>query len=186
MPLRTRKPKMEIEITEQVLASPIESDLMDQEPLFPAGLWKKGAPKTRKKRAAKPAVAPEAVPVAVPTGVRFVELTTANVIKMELDDGRDVRGAFVKLAPRLARSERAGFDGTEMVKALRARGAAAVSLTPIIIPDRSAAPEAKAKGQQRVDERDEVRSWFGDEAQRDPVVGEALQGCLQILDDVGF
>lgn len=176
MPPRTRKPQ--IEITGQVLGPPIEMDFMDPEPVAPVQ-------KARKKRAAKPAVAAEAVPAAMPSGVRFVELTTANVIRMELDDGRDVRGAFVKLAPRLARSERAGFDGTEMVKALKARGAAAVALTPVIIPDRSAAPEAKAQGQ-RVDERAEVRSWFGDEAQRDPVVGEALQGCLQILDDVGF
>jgi hypothetical protein len=115
--------------------------------------------------------------------LRFVELPTAPLIKLERDDGRCVEGAFVKLAPRLRRSERAAFDASAATKALLGRGAVAVAIAPVLLPDEVARVEVGA-APRRVDARDEIRSWFGSELGDEPA--SAMQGCMQILDQVGL
>lgn len=115
--------------------------------------------------------------------LRFVELPTAPLIKLERDDGRSVEGAFVKLAPRLRRSERAAFDAVAATKALLERGAVAVVIAPVLLPDEVARVETDMTPR-RVDARTEVRAWFGDEPSEENTF--ALEGCMQILDQVGL
>lgn len=112
--------------------------------------------------------------------VRFVEVPTAPLIKLEVDDGRSVAGAFVKLAPRLRRSERASFDAAAAVRALAARGAVAVVVAPVIIPD----DVERRPSAGRVDARGEVLAWFGEQMSEDAV--EAAKQCMRILDEVGL
>lgn len=117
--------------------------------------------------------------------VQFVEVPTAAVLKLELDDGRDVAGAFVRLTPRLRRSEREAFDVAAAERSLLKRGAAAAVAVPITIPDKVDGPipsSDRSKG--RVDARAEVDAWFGREPSEDAAV--ARDACLAILDEVGL
>jgi hypothetical protein len=113
--------------------------------------------------------------------VRFVEVPTARVLKLEVDDGSDVRGSFVKLVPRLRRSERHGFDAAAAVAGLKARGAAVVVAAPVLVPDQKPPVEV---GTGVVDARAEVSAWFGDTPSGEQA--KALRGALQILDEVGL
>jgi hypothetical protein len=121
------------------------------------------------------------------TTLRFVELPTASLIKLERDDGRNVEGAFVKLTPRLRRSERAAFDASAATKALLGRGAVAVTVAPVLLPDEVGRPVVVGESHRRVDAREEVRTWFAEEhADVTPEKESACEGCIQILDQVGL
>lgn len=113
--------------------------------------------------------------------VRFVELPTSPVLKLDCDDGRPVDGAFVRLAPRLRRSERGAFDAALARQTLKSRGAVVVVTSPVLIPDESGSRPAR---QRHVDERAELRAWFGDSP--DAEATEALDGCLRIVDELRF
>jgi len=120
--------------------------------------------------------------------VRFVGVPTVSLLKLESDDGkRRFDGAFVKLAPKLRRSERAGFDAAAAVRSLLERGAVAAVAVPVTIPDAGAVPEAKEERAQHTDPRLAVRTWFYESGiPESPESLAALDGCLRILDEVGL
>ena len=121
-----------------------------------------------------------------PTGtvVRFHEVPTARVLKVGSLDGVDVFGCYVKFAPRLRRSERSTLDAATIVEDLKAFGAVAAVVAPVVIPDEVTAPVEAPSADQSVDARAEVSAWFGEEP--DDERAEALRTCLRILDQVGF
>lgn len=116
------------------------------------------------------------------SSVRFVVLPSSPVIKLESDDGRCVDGAFVRLAPKLRRSEREAFDASAAKQLLRDRGAIAVVTSPVMLPDDEARPRRSRS--QNVDARDEIRAWFG--AAPSAEAAEAREGCLRIVDELRF
>ena len=111
---------------------------------------------------------------------RRVEVGTAEVLRLEVDDGRDVRGAYVRLAPRLRSSERRAFDAAGAVDSLRARGAAAAVFSPTTVPDAVGREEAP----RGVDARAEAAAWFGPAPEGD--AAEALAEVLRLIDGVGL
>jgi hypothetical protein len=116
--------------------------------------------------------------------VRFVTVPTAALIKLEVDDGRDVTGAFVRLSPRLRRSERAAFDVSAAERGLYDRGAIVAVAAPVMIPDTQETKRSAKQAAASVDARAELSAWFGDEPSDE--AAEALRGCLAILDEVGL
>lgn len=121
---------------------------------------------SRKRRAAK---------------VRRVEVGTSEVLRLEADDGRDVRGAYVRLAPRLRSSERRAFDAAGAVDALRARGAAAAVFSPTTVPDAVGRERAPAG---HLDARAEVDAWFGPAPEA--AEAEAKAEVLRLIDGAGL
>jgi hypothetical protein len=113
---------------------------------------------------------------------RFVHVPTADVLKLESDDGRSLEGAFVRYAPKLRRSERCAFDAAEIRRAFKARGAAVVITSPVLLPD-AVSPADEVSGTY-IDPREELRAWFGADSSAESV--EALEGCLRILDELRF
>jgi hypothetical protein len=120
--------------------------------------------------------------------VRFVRVPTGSLLKLEIDDGkRRFDGAFVKLTPRLRRSERASFDAAAAVKSILDRGAVAAVAVPVTIPDSGAIPEAKADRAQHTDPRLAVRTWFYEAGIPESEESlAAIDACLRILDEVGL
>lgn len=113
---------------------------------------------------------------------RFVQVPTADVLKLEHDDGRSLKGAFVRYAPKLRRSERGSFDAAEIRRTFKARGATVVITSPVLLPDLIATADVDSGT--HVDPREELRAWFGADSSDEGV--EALEGCLRILDELRF
>lgn len=114
--------------------------------------------------------------------VRFVHVPTADVLKLESDDGRELKGAFVRYSPKLRRSERGSFDAAEIRRAFKARGATVVITSPVLLPDLISPTDVDSGT--HVDPREELRAWFGADSSDEGV--EALEGCLRILDELRF
>lgn len=114
--------------------------------------------------------------------VRFVKVPTAELLKLDHDDGRDVKGSFVKLAPRLRRSEREAFDTGAAERALLDRGAVAAVAVPVVIPDQVV--QKVVSSARSVDAHAEITAWFGEAPVGDAMA--ALDRCLHILDEVGL
>ena len=126
---------------------------------------------------------PIEVPSSAPSSqYRFVHVPTADVLKLETDDGRALDGAFVRYVPKLRRSERGSFDAAEIRRALKARGAAVVIMSPVLLPD--LVSPADIDSGTHADPREELRAWFGADGSDEGV--EALEGCLRILDELRF
>lgn len=72
--------------------------------------------------------------------VTFVERPDSDMIVVldpALLSGTPVSGAYVKVSPTIRSSERASFDAAGIAQQLRERGATAVIVAPIVIPDRA-------------------------------------------------
>lgn len=147
--------------------------------------------KVRRKRKPAPVVLVAEGPEEILEGVRFVEVPTAELVVVDEVDlsGKytDVgmfRDRFVKVAPRIAAADRDAFDGSAIVATIRAAGARAVLLAPVIVPEvRRVAPEKVA----RRTPREAVAAWFGEQkaipaADRDA----ALELVLEFMDTEGM
>lgn len=110
-----------------------------------------------------------------------MRLPNAPVLKLEVDDGRDLTGAFVRYAPKLRRSEREAFSVRAAETAMRERGARVAVASPVLLPDEG---EVARYAPSSFDARDEVRAWFAGDDTDDGRA--ALERCLRILDEVGF
>ena len=88
----------------------------------------------------------------------FVHVETPNLMVIEDVDGdHDVKGRFVKLAPRIPASQRQAFDGAAAAERYREAGALAVILTPVFLTETRKALETVAAAKT---DRDALRAWF--------------------------
>jgi len=88
----------------------------------------------------------------------------------------EVEGRFVKLAPRLPASRRGEFDGPALARDLRDRGALAVHLAPVYLPE-AVRPEAAAVAR-AMDPREAVATWFTGQSGMDPVARKAAEDLV--------
>ena len=120
----------------------------------------------------------------IPSAVKltFGKFATANVLKLEEDDGtRRFEGAFVRYAPRLRKRERDAFSAREAERSLIARGARVAVASLVLVPDEV---EVQRMTVSSVDAREHVRAWFGTNDGADEAL--ACERALVILDEVGF
>lgn len=122
--------------------------------------------------------------VPTPAEIRFIDVPTAELLVLEDAEEwtpEEVRDRFVKVAPRIAVSEREAFDGPAIAARIRAAGARAVVLAPVMVPEvRRVAPE-KVAGRTP---REAVAAWF-DEQKTIPVDDRAaaLELVLGFMDE---
>lgn len=95
-----------------------------------------------------------------------------------------IGGAYVKVQPTVRASERGTIDKKAIRERLLARGACAVVVDPIVIPDvRLQSPEKK-RG--IVTSEAHLREWFANAAGARKVVDKALKEALMTVTEAGL
>ncbi len=124
----------------------------------------------------------------VPVIARFLDVDTAELLVVE-DLSAEVtdetfRDRFVKVAPRIPVLERESFDGPAIAARIRAAGARAVILAPIMVPEiRRVEPEQVVKRTPR----ETVKAWFGEQKAIDaPSRDAALELVFGFMDEEGL
>ena len=121
----------------------------------------------------------------IPLTAKFIDVDTAELLVID-DLGKipDVEGRFVKVAPRILVSEREAFDGAAVAAGIRAKGARAVVLAPIMIGEvRKVEPEKLVKRTPR----ETVKAWFDEQKTIDVETREAaVELVFGFMDDEGL
>lgn len=130
----------------------------------------------------------------VPVTARFHDVETAGLVvinEMDLQDSEfpfvksgTLRDRFVKVAPRIPVAERDAFDGPAIAAAIRAAGARAVILAPVMVPEiRRVEPEQIVKRTPR----ETVQAWFDEQKAIDALSrAAALELVFGYMDEEGL
>lgn len=119
---------------------------------------------------------------------RFIEIPDAALILVrELAEAHtDVTGAFIKVQPTIRASERSTLD----VKLIRQRyldaGAAAVVVTPIVIPDSRQGVLAPVSALERHTPEEYLRAWFENAMASPEVIERAIADALGSMSEAGL
>lgn len=112
---------------------------------------------------------------------RLVELDELGAIETT-----DVRGAWVKVRPRIKPSERDGIDLVEVRQRLEARGARVVIWDPVVVAE-SWTEEDDEPLPDDVDLREAIRNWMARQTGvNETVREEALNVCLRLAEEEGI
>lgn len=118
---------------------------------------------------------PERVSSTSHRGVRVTTVSFPTTQLLEISDASDVKellgSPIVKLRPTLRASERASWDGAGAADELRRKGARAVLLSPVVVPD-----EGKLSEVARADSPEAaIDAWFAALPGTDPADVEAAR-----------
>ena len=120
--------------------------------------------------------------------VRFVDRPDSNMLVVrDLSElaGVEPRGAYIKVMPTIRASERSGLDAAGIKQRLLERGATAVVVTPIVVPDR--APSAASPERRRRTAQQWLSGWFEKVHGVDPKVAEvALSEAVESANEAGL